>query len=126
LHKLNTQLCGVLTSWSGAVIVAYYLVPILKSVGITSPRDQTLFNASMQIWNFLVSVAGSLLLERVGRRRMWLGATVAMLLSLVVITACSALYAEQKNRAAGRVVLGFLFVFRGSYAIGVSLSFLLF
>jgi MFS family permease len=74
------------------------------------------------VFNWFASVAGSLLSERVGRRKLWLGATAGMLASFIVLTACSAVYAEKGVQAAGTTVLAFLFVFYGFYAVGVSSS----
>ncbi|GMK56150.1 hypothetical protein CspeluHIS016_0212060 [Cutaneotrichosporon spelunceum] len=111
-------MCGILSQWAGNGILMFYLVPILNSVGMTDSTKQTAFNGGLQVFNWLASVGGSLVSERVGRRKLWLGATIGMLASFIVLTACSAVYAEKGTEAAGSTVLAFLFIFYGMYAVG--------
>lgn len=39
------------TNWVGNGIVAYYLSPILNSIGVTSTNQQAGLNLGLQIWN---------------------------------------------------------------------------
>ncbi|TXT04906.1 hypothetical protein VHUM_03989 [Vanrija humicola] len=108
---------GFLSQWVGNGIISYYLVDILKSVGITAPSQQTGYNGGLQIFNLFAAVFGSLMVERVGRRKMWLTSACGMLASYIVITACSAAYTEKGNKGAGYAVMAFLFVYFGFYDI---------
>lgn len=105
------------SQWVGNGIISYYLVKILDSVGITGSTQQTAYNGGLQIFNWLMAIAGSLSCERVGRRRLWLTSACGMLVSFVIITACSAAYAEKGVKPAGTAVLAFLFVYFGFYDI---------
>ena len=40
---------GIGAQWNGVGIVSYYLVPVLKSVGITSSKSQTLVNGGLAV-----------------------------------------------------------------------------
>lgn len=108
---------GFLSQWVGNGIISYYLVDILKSVGITSPTQQTGYNGGLQIFNLFAAVFGSMMVERAGRRKMWLISACGMLVSYIIITACSAAYTEKGNKGAGYAVMAFLFVYFGCYDI---------
>ena len=84
---------------------------------MTNPLEQAGFNGGLQIFNWLAAIGGSLLCERLGRRFLWLTSAIGMLASFVVITACSAVYANTQAVAAGRAVMAFLFVYFGFYDI---------
>jgi MFS family permease len=105
----------VLTSFfsqcSGNGIASYYLHDILQSVGVTRSYDQSLVNGGLQIWSFLVAVGFSQLVDRVGRRKLFLIAAVGMLLSFSVWTGCSAVYAQSGNEGAGSAVIAMVFLF---------------
>lgn len=81
----------ILTSFfsqcSGNGLVSYYLHDILQSVGISDPTDQSLFNGGLQIWSFLVAIIVSVwLVERLGRKAMFLIAAVGMLVVFSIWT----------------------------------------
>lgn len=59
---------GTFAQWSGNGVVSYYLSIILNSVGITSVDDQTLISACLQIWNLIWAVTAAMLVDRLGRR----------------------------------------------------------
>ena len=105
----------VLTSFfsqcSGNGIASYYLHDILQSVGVTKSYDQSLVNGGLQIWSFLVAVGFSQLVDKVGRRKLFLIAAVGMLLSFSVWTGCSAVYARSGNEGAGSAVIAMVFLF---------------
>lgn len=108
----------ILTSFfsqcSGNGLVSYYLHNILNSVGITDPTDQSLFNGGLQIWSFLVAIVFSVyLVDKLGRKALFLIAGVGMLVVFSIWTACSAVYDQTGNKAAGSAVLAMIFLFYG-------------
>lgn len=110
-------LVGIFIQWAGNGVVSYYLAPILESVGVADPVQQGSINLGLQVWNAILAVAGAFAAERYGRRPLWLTSATGMLASFIVVTALSAVYAEQGNKAAGRAVIAMLFVFFGFYDI---------
>ena len=62
-----------------------------------------------------MSLAGAFAAERFGRRPLWLLSASGMLVTFSIVTALSAVYAENGNKAAGKAVIGMLFVFFGLY-----------
>ncbi|KAG9638963.1 general substrate transporter, partial [Aureobasidium melanogenum] len=99
---------------SGNGLVSYYLHDILESVGMTDSYDQALFNGGLQIYNFLVAVLFSVLLvDKLGRRKLFLIAAGGMLVTFSIWTACSAVYSQTGNKGAGKAVLAMIFLFYG-------------
>lgn len=104
--------------WCGTSITSYYLSTILSSVGITSATQQTGINGGLQIFNWLTSVTGAMLVERLGRRALWLTSFGGMLAVNIPFGACSALYTKRGDLAAGRAVVALVFLYNGFYNIG--------
>jgi len=74
---------------------------------------------------------GALVVERAGRRVLFLTSTAGMCISYAVWTACSAVYANSQvlneagevvsaNRQAGNAVAGIIFIYYGFYNIALS------
>ncbi|KIW18215.1 hypothetical protein PV08_02503 [Exophiala spinifera] len=119
LYRLSLAvLLGLSSQWVGNAVVNFYLAPVLASVGITSNRAQNGINGGLQIWSWFMAVAASLSSERFGRRTLLIASACGMLVNMALVTACSALYANSHNIAAGRAVIAFLFLFFGCYCIG--------
>jgi MFS family permease len=92
-------------------LVSYYLVQILRSIGIEDPTSQALFNGGLTIWCFLVALAFAFTVDRFGRRFLFLTAGVGMLVSFTIWTACAAMYEKTGKQAYGNTVLGMIFCF---------------
>ncbi|KAJ4352494.1 uncharacterized protein N0V89_007842 [Didymosphaeria variabile] len=110
-------LVGFMIQWAGNGIVSYYLAPILESVGVTSAISQATINVGLQVWNALLAAAGAVAAERYGRRPLWMISACGMLVSFIIVTALSAVFAEKHIDAAGSAVVAFLFIFFGFYDI---------
>lgn len=110
---------GFGSQWVGMGVVSYYFAAIMRTVGIVVPAQQAGLNGGLQIWNWLLAVFGALLVEKLGRRPLWLTSTAGLLVNLVIVTACSATYASTGSSAAGYAVVAFLFLFSGFFSIAV-------
>jgi MFS family permease len=60
-----------------------------------------------------VSLGFAFAVDKIGRRILFLGAGIGMLVSFTVWTACSAVYEETGNSSAGSAVLAMIFLFYG-------------
>ncbi|KAH7037039.1 general substrate transporter [Microdochium trichocladiopsis] len=112
-----TLLVGTGAQLNGVAVTSYYLTKVLSSVGITSPFDQNLINGMLQIFNFGAALGGAFLVDKLGRRTIWLWSTSGMLLSYIAWTACSAVNNESGNSGAGIAVVIFIFVVYFHYDI---------
>lgn len=98
-------------------MVSYYLTLILDTIGITSTTDQTLINGFLQLWNLIMSVVGACLVDRAGRRMLFITSTVIMLFSYIFITALSGSFTTTGTSAVGTAVIPFLFIYYAGYDI---------
>ncbi|KXJ93642.1 general substrate transporter [Microdochium bolleyi] len=105
-----TLIVGVFAQFNGIALTSYYLTKVLASVGITSPFDQNLINGALQIFNFAAALSAAFLVDRLGRRTIWLTSVIGMLVSYVGWTACSAVNNETGNSGAGVAVVVFIFI----------------
>ncbi|TVY91108.1 Lactose permease [Lachnellula willkommii] len=106
---------ALLTLWNGQGVISYYFSPILTSIGIRSTDAQTGINGGMQIWNLLCALAGAFLVDRLGRRTLWLASFAGMVLANVPLTVASAVYAEHGSKAAAYAVVVFLFLYDAAF-----------
>lgn len=69
---------GLFSQWSGNGLVSYYATNVYDSVGITSPNSQLGINGGLSILSLIVSVTFAMLCDTVGRRPLFLAATIGM------------------------------------------------
>ncbi|KEZ42102.1 hypothetical protein SAPIO_CDS6339 [Scedosporium apiospermum] len=113
-RMLLIALTAFFSQCSGNGLVSYYLHDILNSVGITSSYNQSLINGGLQIWSLLVAIGFSVfLVDKFGRKTLFMIAGVGMLVSFSVWTGCSAVYEKTQNKGAGGAVIGMIFLFYG-------------
>ena len=80
--------------WNGVGIIFYYIVPVLRSINITSPTKQTIVQGGITIASYAFALTGASCVEKLGRRPVWIASTSLMLGSLIVVTALSATFAR--------------------------------
>ena len=60
------------SQWSGNGLVSFYLNKVFDAIGITDPTIQLLINGILQIWNLAVAITASFLVDKLGRRVLFL------------------------------------------------------
>lgn len=95
-------------------LVSYYLNKVFDAIGIEDPTIQLLINGILQIWNLAVAVTASFLVERVGRRLLFLTSCVGMILFWTGQTICFKL-SNDGNKAASHGTIAFIFLFYMAY-----------
>ncbi|KAL2783196.1 general substrate transporter [Aspergillus keveii] len=119
-HRLFLSLfIPAMLQWSGNGLTSYYLSKVLNTINITDSNTQLIINACLQLWSFLTAVFFATLVDRAGRRALFLYGTAGMCTSYVIWTICSAINEQKdfrdKGYAAG--VLAMLFVFNAAYHV---------
>ncbi|KAJ5618334.1 sugar transporter (hexose transporter) [Penicillium herquei] len=105
-HRLFiTVSVGFYAQWVGNVVVSYYLSLVLEGIGITKTRDQLLISGCLQIWNLVFATVGASLVEKVGRRTLFL---------------LSGGFYETGHQAVGTAVVPFLFIYFAGYDIALT------
>ena len=103
--------------WSGSGPVTSYLHKVLNEIGITKSSTQLLLNAFLQVWNLFWAVLGAILVDRLGRRFLFLTSAGLMMLFYMAQTICIAQYSEHGIPAAGHAFVFFVFLFFAAYDI---------
>ncbi|WWD20487.1 hypothetical protein CI109_104963 [Kwoniella shandongensis] len=111
---------GTSTQWVGNGVVQYYLVPVLKTVGVSKPAQTTGVNGGLAIWNWFISMAGAGLVERFGRRPLFLTSIIGMFCSFVLILGLAGGYNTTHHAPTGIAMIPFIFVFMGFYSLALT------
>lgn len=111
---------GLFSQWSGNGLTSYYFSIIMDSIGVTDTDTQFKINGSLTIMSLIISVSCAFLIDKVGRRPLFLVATSGMLICFTLWTVCTALFDLHNNLAAGKAVIAFIFLFSASYAFAWS------
>lgn len=77
-RSLIAVIVGCGTQLNGVLLINYYLSLVLNTIGITSTREQTVINGGLQTWKWISSIFGALLVDRLGRRSLYLTSTFGM------------------------------------------------
>ncbi|CAI6091884.1 unnamed protein product [Clonostachys chloroleuca] len=117
-RTLIAAIVGFFAQWNGAAVVSYYLTLVLNTIGITKTSDQTLINGLLQVFNWLAAVfAGALMIDRLGRRTLFLASVAGMLVCYIIWTALTAYFTATLNTTAGNAVVAFIFIYYFFYDI---------
>jgi hypothetical protein len=103
------------SQWSGNGLVSYYLNKVFDSIGITSTTTQLLIQGILAIWNLACAVTASFLVDRLGRRLMFITSAAGMLVFFTLQTVCSAEFALHGNQNAAHAVIAFIFLYYALY-----------
>ncbi|KAE9391774.1 general substrate transporter [Gymnopus androsaceus JB14] len=104
----------------GSGIARNYFTIILKSVGIKDPTHITATNGGISIWYTICTCAGAMLVDKAGRRSMYLMSTIGMLVSLCIITGLSAAFTMDHGTqpAVAISIIVLFFIFMGIHQAG--------
>ncbi|KZT57251.1 general substrate transporter [Calocera cornea HHB12733] len=89
---------------------SYYLPLMLKNAGITDSRRQLLLNAVQTPVMIGGAIINAFIVERVGRRHLLMFGSCGMVVTLSVLTACTALQTDHPNLGTPGVVFIYLFL----------------
>ena len=89
-------------------------------MGYTSVITQDVINGVLQIFNFIVAVSMCFVVDKVGRRPLFLTSTAGMLGTFIVWTICSARYVETGSKAAAKAVIGMIYIYYFFYNLAWS------
>jgi hypothetical protein len=103
------------SQWSGNGLLSYFLAPVLNSMGITNNTIVLVVNGVLAIWNLLCAVAASFSVDRVGRRTLFIGSCVGMLVFFTCLTISAAEYQIHGSLGGAHAFLAFLFLYYAAY-----------
>lgn len=111
---------GTGSNWVGNGIIAYYLAPALKLVGISDPGTIAGINGGMAVWSLFWAYGGAMSAERVGRRTLWITGTAGMCASYIAITGLSGAFDSNPSRNLGISVIPMMYIFKSFYCMSWS------
>lgn len=94
-----------------------YLVPVLRSVGVSEPAKILSINLGLAVWNLILAEWAGINIDRFGRRPLLLTSTIGMIISYSFVMGFSAGFAESNRKSLGIAAIPFLFFFFGFYDI---------
>jgi MFS family permease len=108
-HGIRVKVLFILatfTTW-----YAYPLIPSLITVGITNPHIHLLTNGTLQIWNLFWSLLAASLVDRVGRRTLFLTSIGGMIVFYSLQTVFATVYVKTGHQGLSYAFVAFVFVF---------------
>ncbi|SPN99268.1 related to hexose transporter protein [Cephalotrichum gorgonifer] len=117
-HRLFLALyIPAMLQWSGNALASYFLAKVLNSINVTDPKTQLIINGCLQIWGFLSACVFASLVDKWGRRTLFLVGMAGMGVSYIIWTVCSAINQETgfKHTGYAAAVLAMIFIFQFWY-----------
>ncbi|RFU33770.1 hypothetical protein B7463_g2584, partial [Scytalidium lignicola] len=102
---------GFFSQWSGNGLVSYYMTNVLNDAGVTNSKLQLEINGILNIINFVVAIGMCFVIDKFGRRPLFLFATAGMLGSFIIWTICAAEFVKTNVPAAGFAEISFIFIY---------------
>lgn len=102
---------GLFSQWCGVTVISYYITLVLDTIGITSSSKQTMINGLLQVSNYVFSVIAAFMVDLLGRRTLFMWSSIGMFVSIVIWTACSAVFNQTGSVPAGKCVVALIFIF---------------
>lgn len=103
------------SQWSGNGLVSYYLNRVFDGIGITDATIQLLINGILQIWNLGWALFASFMVDRIGRRALFLSSGIGMTIFFTLQTALAGHFQNSGNPASAHGVIAFIFLFYAAY-----------
>ncbi|KAK8015399.1 hypothetical protein PG990_008695 [Apiospora arundinis] len=118
-RRYRTML-NVVFAWfgqfSGNNVVSYYMPYLLDNVGIKDADTKLLLNIMYALEGYIFATAGARMHDVIGRRKMLLGATAGLILSLSIAVGTAAGYENTGSKVSSSASIAFIFVFGAVFA----------
>ncbi|KAH8681972.1 hexose transporter [Xylariales sp. PMI_506] len=109
-----------LTMLTGSNVITYYYGTMLDQVGITSSKTQLEINLILSAWQFVVAMSGSMLAEKIGRRKLCLGSLAACTVLFYVVGGMTAAFGSSSNTSGVYGTVAVVFLYLGAYSFGLT------
>ncbi|EUC31660.1 hypothetical protein COCCADRAFT_100746 [Bipolaris zeicola 26-R-13] len=113
---------GIISQYSGNALFSNYINLVYTGAGITSQDQKMALTGGERILSLIVSTYAATLIDKVGRRPLFLGATTGMMMCFVCWTITCAVYENsgETNKGAGYAQIPFVWLFGVCYAFAWS------
>lgn len=112
---------GLSAQWSGNGLVSYYLVKVLRSIGIEDAEEQNLINGGLTIFCYGINIIGATGILKFGRRTILLAGFAGMMLAYLIWTVLSSINQQRnfQDGSLGTGVVAMIFVFQACYNLSI-------
>lgn len=101
--------CGVFSQFSGTSIATYYLSNVLDAIGYTSASYKNLINAFILMASMFEAWFWAVMVDRVGRRPLFLIAGGGMVFTFSIWIALTAVQLQTGQASYGKGVIAMIF-----------------
>lgn len=102
---------AISSQWSGNGLVSSYINNVLDGIGITTTRTKSIINGGLQIFNLGSALLGTMLVDKLGRRKLFLISNIGMLIVFSMWTVTTALFHETRSTVAVKATVPLIFLF---------------
>ncbi|KAH7141908.1 general substrate transporter [Dactylonectria macrodidyma] len=112
---------GLSAQWSGNGLISFYLVIVLRSIGIEDAEEQNLINGGLTLFCYAVSIIGATGILRFGRRTILLAGFAGMAMAYLIWTILSSINQQRgfEDTGLGYGVVAMIFVFQLFYNLSI-------
>ncbi|KIW56170.1 hypothetical protein PV05_04849 [Exophiala xenobiotica] len=110
--------CAIIGNMSGSGIISYYLGTMLSQAGITDTNTQLQINIYLSIWCLCTATLGTVLADKIGRKKLGAGSMAASLVCLYLVGALTKLYGSGENYSGVLGTVACIFLYQGIYSFG--------
>ncbi|KAK3394212.1 general substrate transporter [Podospora didyma] len=111
---------GIFSQWSGNAIISNYANLLYETAGVTDSTAKLGLSAGQTVLALIVSVTMAMLVDKVGRRPMFLASTGGMFLTFVFWTLTSGLHDEYNSPGSSQAMIFFIWLFGVMYSLAWS------
>lgn len=111
---------GIFSQWSGNAIISNYSAKLYESAGIEGSTPKLGLSAGQTVLALITSLTMAMLVDKIGRRPMFLASTAGMFGTFVFWTITCAVYETKGSREAGNAMIFFIWLFGFMYALAWS------
>ena len=111
---------GFFSQWSGNGILSYYSNTVYNSVGITSTTSKLGLDAGNKVMSLIISITCAMLIDRTGRRPLFLLATAGMFLFFLALTITGSQYSKNPTNSVGILAVVWIWLHGVAYMLAWS------
>jgi sugar porter (SP) family MFS transporter len=111
---------GIFSQWSGNGIISNYSSKLYDSAGVTDSTAKLGLSAGQTVLALIVSITMAMLVDKIGRRPMFLASTGGMFLTFILWTLTCGLYEEKGSFGADKAMIFFIWLFGIMYSLAWS------
>ncbi|KJR83726.1 uncharacterized protein SPSK_00120 [Sporothrix schenckii 1099-18] len=111
---------GIFSQWSGNAIISNYQSILYDTAGITDPTTKLGLSGGQTGLALVVSISMAMLVDKIGRRPMFLASTAGMFGTFVFWTLTAGLYQDQHLQRASYAMIFFIWLFGVFYSLAWS------